>query len=49
MKTVDRFRLYTPSLRKAAMREIDILQKMVPHEGIVALLAVIETPVRSLI
>lgn len=44
MKTVDRFRLTTPALRKAVAHEIRLLRAIVPpHAGIVPLLEVIET------
>ena len=43
MKTIDRFRLTTPSLRKAIAREIRLLRFLPPHEGIVPLVEVVET------
>ena len=43
MKTVDRYRLTSAHLRQTVVREIDILQALPHHAGIVALLEVIET------
>ena len=44
MKTVDRFRLTTPGLRKSVVREVNLLQSVVPpHRGIIPLVEVIET------
>lgn len=43
MKTVDRFRLSTPSLRKAVEREIKIMRELPSHCGIVPLVDVIQT------